>query len=187
MPAYYISGLIAPDGRVKLAPVYQQVAPVAPAAPGPYTLELLGTGGRVLATHAFTPSRAGDSAGAAGFGFFIPAVNGLAGLRVNKGGKVVGETSVAAPLTSADFSTQPLSVQRAAGGVTVEWPRVSNPSAAVVYRVRLSQDAGATWQVLAVGLREPQITLPPGIDLSNARLEVLPSDGIHVTTRTFMN
>lgn len=97
VPAYYISGLIGPDGTVTLSPVYQQVAPLPSTAQGAYSVELLGTDGQVLASRAFTPVRAGDAPGYSGFGIFTPAVDGLAALRVSGNGRVLVEKSVSAP------------------------------------------------------------------------------------------
>ncbi len=183
--ALYVSGTIAPDGSLTLRPVYQQLARVNVPSKGTHTLELLGDGGKVLAAFPFTPQQIADSKGASGFGFFVPAVDGLAGLRVKAGNRTIKEKSVAAPMAAANFAREPLAAQRQARGTILRWTPAAHPSELVVYRVRLSRDAGATWQVLALDWGSPEFTVPAGVDVANGMIEVQASDGIHTTTRTF--
>ncbi len=191
VPALYVSGTIAPDGSLTLRPVYQQLArvnvPSKTLGPtlGTHTLELLGDGGKVLAAFPFTPQQIADSEGASGFGFFVPAVDGLAGLRVRAANRTIKEKTVAAPMAAANFARQPLAAQRQARGTVLSWTPAAHPSEPVVYRVRLSRDAGATWQVMALDWGSPEFTAPTGVDVANAMIEVQASDGIHTTTRTF--
>lgn len=183
--AMYVSGIIARTGTLTLSPVYQQLAAINLAREGSHTLELLGQTGQVLATHPFTPTPIADSGGSSGFGFFVPVVDGLAGIRVRANGRVVAEKIVSAPLSTTDFTRQPIAAQPAAQGTVLRWTPVTHPSESIVYRVRLSRDAGATWQVLALNWRGAEFTAPAGVDVNDTLLEVQASDGIHTTTRTF--
>jgi hypothetical protein len=183
--AMYVSGIIAPNGTVTLSPVYQQLAVVAMEPGGSHTLELLGQSDQVLATYLFTPTPIADSGGTSGFGFFVPAVDGLAGLRVRTNGRIVAEKIVSALLSAADFARQPIAAQPVAQQTALRWTPVTHPSEPVVYRIRLSRDNGATWEVLALNWLGAEFTAPAGVDVNNALLEVQASDGIHVSTRTF--
>ncbi len=185
VPALYVSGTLLPDGSLSLRPVYQQLAQVNVPAKGTHTLELLGDGNKVLAAFPFTPQRIADSKGASGFALFVPAVDGLAGLRVKAGNRTIKEKTVAAPMAAANFARQPLAAQRQARGTALRWTPVEHPTEPVVYRIRLSRDGGASWQVLALDWRSPEYTAPPGVNVANAMIEVQASDGIHTTTHTF--
>ncbi len=184
-PALYVSGIIAPDGTVTLQPVYQQTASVKQSTKGTHTLELLGEKGKVLAAYSFTPQQIADSKGASGFGFFVPAVDGLEGLRVKAGNQTIKEKTVPAAIAGANFARQPLAAQRQARGTVLRWAPVEHPSEPVVYRIRLSRDGGATWQVLALDWRGAEFAVPPGLDVANATIEIQASDGIHTTTQAF--
>ncbi len=183
--ALYVSGIIAPDGTVALQPVYQQTASVNVPPKGTHTLELLGDKGRVIAAYPFTPRQIADSKGASGFGFFVPAVDGLEGLRVKAGNQTVKEKTVPAAMAAANFGRQPLAAQRQARGTVLRWTPVEHPSEQVVYRIRLSRDGGTSWQVLALDWRSAEFTVPQGLDVANATIEVQASDGIHTATQTF--
>ena len=185
VPAMYVSGTFAPTGAVTLHPIYQQLAPVNVPSGGTHTLELLGNGGAVIASYPFTPTRSPDSKGFSGFGFFVPAENGLTGIRVTTNGRIIGEKTVSAPMAATDLQLQPTTTQRAPTGVdtVLNWGSATHPTESIVYRVRISHDSGVTWQVLALDLPRPQFQLPPGVDLANALIEIQASDGIHTTTR----
>jgi hypothetical protein len=183
--ALYVAGTIDRAGQVTLRPVYEQLARVNLPAQGTHTLQLLGSGGNVLAAYPFTPTRIADAGNFSGFGFFVPSVAGLNGIRVVKDGKILGEKIVSAPMVARGFATGALAVQRDARGAHLRWSPVTQPAAAVVYRVRLSRDGGATWQVLDLDQPNAEFTVPPGLNLAGAQVEVQASDGVHVSTRTF--
>ena len=185
VPAMYVSGTFAPTGAVTLHPIYQQLAPVNVPSGGTHTLELLGNGGAVIASYPFTPTRSPDSKGYSGFGFFVPAEDGLAGIRVTTNGRIIGEKNVSAPMAATDLQLQPPTTQRAPAGTdtVLNWGSATHPTESIVYRVRISHDGGVTWQVLALDLPRPQFQIPPGVDLANALIEIQASDGIHTTTR----
>ncbi len=185
VPALYVSGSIAPNGTVTLRPLYEQNAPVDASSQGTHTLELLDTKGATLASYGFTPARVPDSKGFTGFGFFVPTAPGLTGLRIKTDGKTLAEKSVSALPSDTNFARQPQAQQSLVQGNTLRWAAVTHPSASVVYRIRVSRDKGATWQVLALDWRTTEFTLPPGVDLTGALVEIQASDGIHTVTRTF--
>jgi hypothetical protein len=185
VPSLYVSGIISPTGQVNLRPVYEQLAPVNVPSQGTHTLQLLGSSGNVLAAHRFTPTRTADAGEYSGFGFFVPSVSGLNGIRVIKDGNVIGEKIAGAPMGTRSFAADSLSVQRDSRGTHLRWSPVTQPSAPVVYRVRLSRDAGATWQVLTLDSTQAEFTAPPTLNVANTIVEVQATDGIHVTTRTF--
>ncbi|MBI4789900.1 MAG: hypothetical protein HY782_22945 [Chloroflexi bacterium] len=187
VPALYVSGSVAPTGEISMYPIYRQTARVNVPSSGTHTLELVGNGGVVLASYAFTPARSPDARGWSGFGFFVPAVDGLTGIRVTTNGRIVGEKTVGAPLVATELQTRAPTTQRAPAGtdIVLSWGPATHPTESVVYRVRISRDGGATWQVLALDLRRPQFQIPPGVDLANTLVEIQASDGIHTTTRVF--
>ncbi len=184
--ALYVSGSVSPTGTVTLRPIYQQAAPLTLLSSGTHTLELLDASGKVLASYPFSPSRIADgrSHGIAGFGFYVPAVDGLAGVRVRTGGRSVGEKIVATAMATTNFGDQAPTRRIQGTRSILQWAPATHPTQPVVYRVRISRDSGATWQVLALDLRTPQFTVPAGVNLTNALVEIQASDGIHVTTRT---
>ncbi len=185
VPSLYVSGTVRPDGTVTLRPLYEQKAPPSAASQGTHTLELLGANGATLASYRFTPLRAPDSKGYSGFGLFVPTAQGLTGVRIKADGRILGEKTVSALPSDTDFSRQPLTRQSLAQGTTLRWTPVTHPTQAIVYRIRLSRDQGATWQVLALDWPRAEFTLPRGVDAAGALVEVQASDGIHTITRTF--
>lgn len=179
--AMYVSGIIDASGNVTFSPVYEQVAPISNLAEGSHVLEVLDRDSRVLASFPFEPARIGDSNGATGFGFFIPAIEGRAGMRVKRGNDVIGEKIVEADPATAEFVSRVPTFRTNAN--TIEWAPVTHPNEPVNYRVRISYDGGATWEVLGLYIRTTQITVPAGVELTNALVEIQASDGIHVSTQ----
>ena len=185
--AFYISGLISPVGQVTLGPVYRQAVELPGLVEGPYVLDLLGSGGQVLATHTFNPVEVADAPGYRLFGFFVPAIDGLNGLRLRVGERLLVERSINERMNSVAFEIGALSLEGDQNRTSLSWPAVSHPSAEVVYRLRFSADSGQTWQVLALDRSDPEFHLPSrsGTDFSRGLIEVQASDGIHTHTRVF--
>ncbi len=184
VPSLYISGSITPDGAVTLRPLYQQVAPVNPSTQGTHTVELLDAKGKTLASYLFTPMRAPDSKGYMGFGFFVPSAESVSGLRIKAGGRILREKIVGALPTPTNSPRQPLTADLLLQGDTLRWTPITHPTEGVLYRIRLSRDKGATWQVLALDWRATEFRLPAGVEVTGALIEVQASDGIHTITRT---
>ncbi len=182
--AMYVSGIISKNGQVKLQPVYEQLAPVNLPAGGTHSIELLGADERVVASYPFTPTRIADSDGSTGFGFFVPAADGLSGIRVKQGNRLAGEKIIKNPIAAANFAANAVGAKREARGTALRWTPAAHPTEQVVYRVRVSRDNGATWQVLGLNQAKPELIVQPDLDLTNALVEVQASDGIHVSTRS---
>ena len=185
--AFYISGFISPGGKVTLRPVYRQAVEMPGLAEGPYVLEMLGSEGEVVATHAFNPVEVADAPGYRLFGFFVPVIDGLNGLRLRVGERLMVERSIIERMDTAAFEIGALSLEGDQNRTSLRWPAVSHPSADIVYRLRFSADNGRTWQVLALDRSDPVFHLPSrsGIDFSWGLIEVQASDGIHTQTRIF--
>jgi len=185
--AFYISGFISPSGRVTLRPVYRQAVQMPGLVEGSFVLEMLGSEGEVLATHTFNPVEVADSPGYRLFGFFVPAIDGLNGLRLREGERLLVERSNVDRMDTAAFEIGALSLEGEQNTTSLLWPAVSHPSADIVYRLRFSADGGRTWQVLALDRSDPVFPLPSrsGMDFSQGLIEVQASDGLHTSTRIF--
>ena len=187
--AMFVSGMISPAGEVSFQPVYRQAAQVRVPSKGSHVLELLSVGGEVLASYPFTPDEIADAPGFQEFAFFLPDINGVSGFRVRKGTEILGERLMpGAGLSSqpgaAIQSKSPMPESLGADRI-LHWNPANAAGESVVYRLRLSQDGGKTWQVLALDWPEASYTLPDGVEVNPGKtlVEVQASDGFHTSTQ----
>lgn len=183
----YISGYLAANGQVHLEPVYEQVSPLpALQTKGRYWVEMLDAQGKVLAAYPFQVNEVADVSGYSSFGFFVPALEDLQGVRIVDGDRVLYEKIVPGQIADFPDDFQGISAQVSAKTLRLRWADMERSHEEITYRLRLSQDLGNTWQVLALKLREPTFTMSvtPGMDLNRAIFEVQASDGIHTSTIT---
>jgi len=141
---------------------------------------LLDSAGNVLATHHFTPRLIEDGNSLTGFSFFVPAIEGVEGLRIYAGDQLLFEQTVsgAAPVIEHQSSeTLPL------GGVTITW-NLKEGSPQTTYRVRFSPNGGQNWQVLAIETQANSFTLWSGLlqDASEPLVEIQAVDGLRTAT-----
>jgi hypothetical protein len=183
----YVAGMISPEGEISFQPVYRQPAQLPVMSEGTHVLEVIGKDGKVLFTRPFTPTEIADVDGYYGFGFFLPAVGGLNGLRIVADGEILAE--MAAPPAAWPYSMQSLSAGPQAGGLEwdgrlLRWGMAEQ--AGFYYRLRISQDGGQTWQVLALNLTVPEFALPSELNLGEeSLLEIQLSDGLNTTTQVY--
>jgi hypothetical protein len=182
----YISGYRTPTGQVQLEPIYEQNSPLPAYRTGPYRVEMLGDQGKILAAYPFQMSEVADINGYASFGFFVPAIDDLQGIRILDSSRVLVEKVV--PEQIADFPNerQRISPRISDGVFTFNWDGIQYSPQEIVYRLRVSQDRGRSWQVLALKLKETSFTLPinSGLDIKRAIFEVQATNGIHTSTTT---
>ena len=109
-----------------------------------------------------------------GFQLAVPYQPGIAGLRVAKAGRVLGELVVRGGSTEMALALRAARIER--GMLNADWSAAPGLS----YLVRLSDDGGKTWRIVALDLKSPDLRLPvsPGAS-AEFRPEVLASDGIH--------
>ncbi len=179
--ALLVSGIVDGDGLVHIMPAYRLDLALSPPAEGDLTLELLGEGGQVLAAYpfqAFTSQE--DNLGDAlsyeqqGFQLAVPYLPGIEKLRVTKGGRVLGE--LVARGASTEMALAPRSAGVEGGMLNAEWSATPGLS----FMLRLSDDGGNSWRIVALDLKSPDLRLPVSPAASaELRLEVLASDGIH--------
>jgi hypothetical protein len=179
--ALLVSGWLEEDGSVQLQPVFRLDIPAALTGTGEYILEFLDGGGVRLAVHPFEISTAyADRYGGAssveirGFHLTIPYLPGIEQINVVKDGEVLGDVhSNPAP---SGMALESPNGRIESGELRVNLSAPTGKS----YLVRLSLDNGATWQTIAVNLKESVIQLPLVVTKTDVvRLEILASDGIH--------
>jgi hypothetical protein len=121
---------------------------------------------------------------------FLPTPAGATAIEVLISGRVVARREVGAALPAARVDpavaaavARPMQVSPTAGpsggGILLDWSASGAASPGVTYSVLVSTDGGASWQTLAVGVREPRLQM--GTDqFSVARLQVrvLASNGL---------
>jgi hypothetical protein len=185
--AIYVSGTISPEGELELRPVYRQRTGSLLDPGGPHRLDLLDERGNVLAGYAFTSYEIPDAPGFTAFGFFVPGVENLDGIRVMSGGKVLAETRHQGANLSVDLQRKPVLTERAGKEKILRWTPAASPAGPVVYLVRASRDGGQTWQVLALDQSEPEVSMPAnfGEDPGEVLVEIQASDGIQTVTQIY--
>ncbi len=176
--AYYVSGVISPDGEITLRPVYSQTTRVPVYGMGSHTLDLLDYSGRTVASYLFNPVEIADSGGYRGFSLFVPLESDLGGLRVLQGTKVLVEKIDLNKLVTRDMNQASVAVDRIGDQMHLRWSAPIEQD--VVYRIRLSKDGGKIWQVLALNWSRREFLLPAG--LNDGLLEIQSSDGLPIST-----
>ena len=181
---FYISGYQTPNGQVHLEPIYEQVSPFTGFPAGNYRIEMLGERGIVLASYTFRMVEVADIAGSSHFGFFVPAINGLQGVRILEGDQILAEKFVLGELETLPEGRATVTTTQNEEFLALRWEGIQPSGKDISYRLRVSLNKGQSWQVLALKLREPSFSMPiePGTDLSQAIFEVQASDGIQTST-----
>ncbi|GAP63799.1 hypothetical protein ARMA_2222 [Ardenticatena maritima] len=177
----FVSGMLGEnDTSATLRPAFTLETANLPHATGPYTLDLLDAGGRLLASYTFAPVHAaldpvGDAEGGdiRGFALTIPAHPKADAIRIRKGSEVLAERhgGAAAPQFVENALTATTN--------TLRWAVSDTDGDDLVYLVRYSPDGGKTWQALAINQTATELArttpLAPGL------YEILASDGVHTS------
>lgn len=190
--ALALSGGFDADGNAQVWTVSRQAAIIRPAeATGTHRAELLDARGNVLTSRAFTPTRMeGDVTGPeglvsgfelSGFQVAVPMVEGVAGLRIYEGERLVFERTAPSPAPELTLVNTTL----AGEGASVRW-RLTAGAAETVYHVRFSPDGGQTWTVLAINATASSLNIPANLLIGATRpvVEVQATDGVRVTLLT---
>ena len=163
------------------------------ATSGDHLLELLGSNGEVLRAVRFSveavtvhqnPSGQ-NTAGGVDFWFVtVEDPPSYSTMRVSRNSSVLFEQdrSPSAPQLSVTSPSADASIT--AETVTLAWSATDADGDALSYRVAYSTDGGATYETLAVGLREPRLEIPRSrlTSSSRARIRIMALDGTRSTT-----
>ena len=187
--ALVVSGSFDQTDHWQVAPAHIESVPAARlASSGPLRLEMVDGTGQVLQTQAFGSVAVALDTFRTGFyqqGFWValPVTPQAAGFRIYRGSQLVYERMVTGPAPSLAASAE---TSLSANGASLHWS-LSTGLANETYTVRVSQDGGHTWQVLAVDQTDSSIAIPPaGLKGGPPTLvEVQASDGVRTDTRTY--
>ena len=187
MGTFYISGYQTPDGQLHLDPIFEQVSQFPGIQTGNYRVELLGDRGEVLASHAFRTIEVADINGSSNFGFFVPAIDSLQGVRIMEGDHLLVEKFVQGDIAAFPANGAGVTTILSDEALTLRWTDLQRSGEEISYRLRLSMDQGRSWQVLALKLSKPGFSMPiePGMNLSEAIFEVQASNGVQTSTANF--
>jgi hypothetical protein len=193
-----VSGTIDPaTNTAELTPLF--VVPnahdVVPRTPGNYAIVLRDSGGAELARYAFTPEELhsgpdnpdGPSVPPVNLltvSEFVPYVAGT--VRVD----LTGPTGLLATVTAGAAApsltvTSPTAGQVFSGAtVPIAWTASDSDGDELTFNVQFSADGGATWEMLAQGIRGTSIDLPREnlASTSQGRVRVWATDGIHTSS-----
>jgi hypothetical protein len=185
--AMYIRGTLSPQDEVTLLPVYRQQVQTSLPQGGDYAVDLLDDEEQILATYNFEMLEIADSPGHQHFGFFVPSVDEAVGLRLREGERILAEKIIQSRPDSMKLDQETLVFDTVGEGTVVSWPEVSHPDQPVHYRLRLSKDNGASWQVLALDWKDSSFLLLvlADDDRNKSLLEIQASDGIHTSTQIY--
>lgn len=178
-----IFGTLVPDSQAALLHYVRRHdggTAVPPLVPGDYAIRLLNSQGNVVAEHAFTPDLDDDGTGTRSFGQIVPfvAATGQVQLVHLPTNAVWGEQAVSANVPTVSHvslnATSPVS-----GTATVSWTAVDADGDALSYDVIYSQDSGATFELLALGLTDTSLTFNASrLGGGSTILRVTASDGV---------
>jgi hypothetical protein len=186
-PYMMVSGVVFPDGEVRLHPV-QLMDFDRPSAPegSAYTLETMDGAGGVLDRMPFTALEArsphGTDTGKAFFNVTLPIRAAASEVRVLRAGTVVARQTRSASAPQVTLLS-PAPGQRWDGTTPIQWQGSDPDGDALSYDVMYSSD-GIAWTTLATRVRA---TALPGIgpqDLEpgpSPRVRVVALDGFHTT------
>ena len=173
---------------------YSTGASVRSQSSGDWTLELLDGEGAVLRSVPFTAdtpiveidpdSDTGEGPSSELWRVVVPNPPAYSSYRIRQGQQTVAvsEVSAAAPTVSV---TAPVAAQVFSGGsVSVSWTASDADGDDLVYYVHYSDDGGATYSTVGVGLTAATLVLPRDqlAGSTRARFRVIASDGTRSTT-----
>lgn len=185
----YISGTIKGHGEVIYSPTYRQMTLLPEQAEGSHLLELISADGTVLGRHNFTPLHIADDdeIDIYRFGLFVPALEGISGMRIVIDGEILGEEYQSPSNEQLIFYHDVFAHKLDVEDNKLRWARGGDSRSDLVYRLRYSQDEGVTWNVLALDLPRPEFTLQEQIQilLQETWLEIQASDGLNTRTKVF--
>jgi hypothetical protein len=175
-------------GTAELGTLHRWVSTVAPPPPTPgpdWVLALRDGGGGTLASYPFTPYEdveavAGEDVRAA-ISEIVPWANGTARIVVLYRGAEVASRTVSAHTPTVQVLYPNGDEILSGADVTLFWSADDADDDQLRYDVGYSRDGGQTWETLASGLSEKQLTLPLH-DLAGsttALFRVIASDGVN--------
>ena len=189
---------VGADGtaEVELSPTYAYAtsSSVASQRSGDWTLELLGSDGAVLRSVAFaagTPVAdidpdSGIEAGPPSerWRVVVPDAPAYSSYRIRQGSQTVAVSEVSATAPAVSVSA-PVAGQAFSGDtVTVSWTGSDADADALVYHLHYSDDGGATYSTVGVGLTSTTLEIDRDqlAGSSRARFRVIASDGTRSTS-----
>jgi hypothetical protein len=153
----YVSGSLDVVGTGSLDPVLLAPGmPISPSASGAYTLQLLGSGGAVLASHSFDvvfQDVEGNPLSTVFFNFVLPDPGGVIGIQLMQGPSTLASLAKSASAPLAAF-TYPSGGENFSGVQTVSWTLSDGdtPLANLHQTLEYSADNGDTWIPLVTNL-----------------------------------
>jgi hypothetical protein len=124
---------------------------------------------------------------------FLPTPAGATAIEVLISGRVVARRDVGAALPGSQANpaasaaaARPMLASPTAGpggrGILLDWSASGAASAGVTYSVLVSADGGASWQTLAVGVREPRLQVgTEQFAVPKLQVRVLASNGLQTS------
>jgi hypothetical protein len=124
---------------------------------------------------------------------FLPTPESATAIEVLISGRVIARRDVGATLPAsrvdpgaAAAPIRPMQVsptaRAAGGGILLDWSAAGASAAGVTYSVLVSTDGGASWQTLAVGVREPRLQVSTDqFGVAKLQVRVLASNGLQTS------
>jgi hypothetical protein len=180
--------------RALIPTASRPLAPTSPSAPELGEVRAVDANGRVVTSQSAPIKFDSDKeAGEDRTGIvdaFLPSPAGASAIEVLISGRVVARRDVGAALPAGHAdpgiaaAARSMQVSPTAGpgarGVLLDWSAAAGPaSAGVTYSVLASTDGGASWQTLAVGVREPRLQVDTEqFGAARLQIRVLGSNGL---------
>ncbi len=166
-----------------------------PDGHGPYTVELQGAAGSLLASYAFGAQMmtiiqtdgSDRQVGSGLFGFQIPFDDRAQKLVIREGSKVIWNVT-RSPNVPVVSIREPIEGATISGKINFEWTGFDTDGDTLFYLLEYSEDRGSTWEPLSGLMKEVSIALDTAI-LSSSQstmLCVVCTDGFN-TTRSIVN
>lgn len=182
--AIYISGEIAANGTANFEPFLTFSGTNGPTDPGlsegPYTIEIQGSNGQVLASRTFTPIQLDQySNGILSFDLDLPFPTGSAKVLLLNGKNVLLTQSIPAQGPTVQITSP--GTGTLSGDVTINWTGSEPSGTPLTYDIYYSPDGGTTWLPIAVDLTQESYdwdtSTEPGT--RDGEIEVVASDGVN--------